>query len=183
MDIDSACCCLCRSIVSSSPLLLKGGLPRRTPNCRCEWRAGPHSDWLLSLLLGKDRDAIPQVNHPELHAGELLSPEFEVIGREAKGNTTVATHSRESPKSDQTVLLLGTQAYYVHNFKGSRPAVLFKCYPGPWQVRSLSTSIDKTWSCVVTGHRLCLVAFAARPRPPFAALSPGRQDRRDNSDI
>ena len=24
--------------------------------------------------------------------------------------------------------------YYIHNFKGSRPAVLFRCYPGPWRV-------------------------------------------------
>lgn len=25
-------------------------------------------------------------------------------------------------------------AFYVHNFKGSRPAVLYRAYPGPWQV-------------------------------------------------
>lgn len=25
-------------------------------------------------------------------------------------------------------------SYYVHNFKGSRPATLFREYPGPWQV-------------------------------------------------
>eukprot|EP00963_Diacronema_lutheri_P013698 scaffold2682_cov344-Pavlova_lutheri.AAC.10 len=24
--------------------------------------------------------------------------------------------------------------YYIHNFKGSKPAVLFRAYPGPWQV-------------------------------------------------
>mmetsp|Transcript_34988 Transcript_34988/g.85749 ORF Transcript_34988/g.85749 Transcript_34988/m.85749 type:complete len:268 (-) Transcript_34988:2036-2839(-) len=24
--------------------------------------------------------------------------------------------------------------YFIHNFKGSNPAVLFRCYPGPWQV-------------------------------------------------
>ena len=24
--------------------------------------------------------------------------------------------------------------YYIHNFKGSRPAVLYRCYPGPWRV-------------------------------------------------
>eukprot|EP00746_Dinoflagellata_sp_MGD_P014419 gnl/MRDRNA2_/MRDRNA2_131584_c0_seq1.p1 gnl/MRDRNA2_/MRDRNA2_131584_c0~~gnl/MRDRNA2_/MRDRNA2_131584_c0_seq1.p1 ORF type:complete len:418 (-),score=32.21 gnl/MRDRNA2_/MRDRNA2_131584_c0_seq1:47-1300(-) len=24
--------------------------------------------------------------------------------------------------------------YYLRNFKGSRPGVLFRCYPGPWQV-------------------------------------------------
>lgn len=24
--------------------------------------------------------------------------------------------------------------YYIHNFKGSNPAVLFRAYPGPWQV-------------------------------------------------
>eukprot|EP00955_Chlamydomonas_euryale_P108491 365854-Chlamydomonas_euryale.AAC.8 len=27
-----------------------------------------------------------------------------------------------------------TTAYYVKNFKGSRPGVLFRCYPGPWTV-------------------------------------------------
>jgi len=26
------------------------------------------------------------------------------------------------------------QAYYIHNFKGSRPAALFRAYPGPWQI-------------------------------------------------
>eukprot|EP01025_Chloroclados_australasicus_P005126 TRINITY_DN11453_c0_g1_i1.p3 TRINITY_DN11453_c0_g1~~TRINITY_DN11453_c0_g1_i1.p3 ORF type:complete len:147 (+),score=18.77 TRINITY_DN11453_c0_g1_i1:40-480(+) len=25
-------------------------------------------------------------------------------------------------------------AYYIHNFKGTRPASLFRQYPGPWQV-------------------------------------------------
>jgi len=25
-------------------------------------------------------------------------------------------------------------AYYIHNYKGSRPGVLFRAYPGPWQV-------------------------------------------------
>lgn len=25
-------------------------------------------------------------------------------------------------------------AFYVHNFKGSKPAALYRCYPGPWQV-------------------------------------------------
>jgi Domain of unknown function (DUF1995) len=25
-------------------------------------------------------------------------------------------------------------AYYIHNFKGSRPAALFRAYPGPWRV-------------------------------------------------
>lgn len=27
-----------------------------------------------------------------------------------------------------------TQAYYIHNFKGSRPSALFRAYPGPWQL-------------------------------------------------
>eukprot|EP01024_Parvocaulis_polyphysoides_P042658 TRINITY_DN38967_c0_g2_i1.p1 TRINITY_DN38967_c0_g2~~TRINITY_DN38967_c0_g2_i1.p1 ORF type:complete len:250 (+),score=23.22 TRINITY_DN38967_c0_g2_i1:91-750(+) len=27
-----------------------------------------------------------------------------------------------------------TQAYYIHNFKGSKPGTLFRAYPGPWQV-------------------------------------------------
>ena len=26
------------------------------------------------------------------------------------------------------------QAYFIHNFKGSTPAVLFRAYPGPWQL-------------------------------------------------
>jgi hypothetical protein len=25
-------------------------------------------------------------------------------------------------------------AFYIHNFKGSKPATLFRKYPGPWQV-------------------------------------------------
>ncbi|KAG1676213.1 hypothetical protein FOA52_006430 [Chlamydomonas sp. UWO 241] len=36
-------------------------------------------------------------------------------------------------------------AYYVHNFKGSRPGVLFRCYPGPWTVmRRNPSSPDET---------------------------------------
>ena len=27
-----------------------------------------------------------------------------------------------------------TQVYFLHNFKGSAPAVLFRAYPGPFQV-------------------------------------------------
>jgi len=27
------------------------------------------------------------------------------------------------------------QAYYIHNFKGAKGGVLFRAYPGPWQVR------------------------------------------------
>jgi len=26
------------------------------------------------------------------------------------------------------------QSYYIHNFKGSKGGILFRCYPGPWQV-------------------------------------------------
>jgi hypothetical protein len=26
------------------------------------------------------------------------------------------------------------QAYYIHNFKGAKGGVLFRAYPGPWQV-------------------------------------------------
>ena len=26
------------------------------------------------------------------------------------------------------------QAYFIHNFKGSMPAVLYRAYPGPWQL-------------------------------------------------
>jgi hypothetical protein len=25
-------------------------------------------------------------------------------------------------------------AFYVHTFKGAKPATLYRCYPGPWQV-------------------------------------------------
>jgi hypothetical protein len=34
----------------------------------------------------------------------------------------------------KTVVPRFTQAYYIHNFKGSKPAALFRAYPGPWQL-------------------------------------------------
>ncbi|GMH42564.1 hypothetical protein BSKO_10483 [Bryopsis sp. KO-2023] len=37
-------------------------------------------------------------------------------------------------KLGKNFLPLFTQAYYIHNFKGSRPGALFRCYPGPWQI-------------------------------------------------
>lgn len=37
-------------------------------------------------------------------------------------------------KITQEFLPKVTTAYYIHNFKGSRPGCLFRCYPGPWQV-------------------------------------------------
>jgi hypothetical protein len=39
------------------------------------------------------------------------------------------------------------QIYFIHNFKGSTPAVLFRAYPGPFQVL-LRTSDGTGFSCV-----------------------------------
>jgi hypothetical protein len=39
------------------------------------------------------------------------------------------------------------QIYFLHNFKGSTPAVLFRAYPGPFQVL-LRTSDGTGFSCV-----------------------------------
>lgn len=40
------------------------------------------------------------------------------------------------------------QIYFIHNFKGSNPAVLFRCYPGPWQVmrRRRDDSLEVVWT-------------------------------------
>jgi hypothetical protein len=38
--------------------------------------------------------------------------------------------------------------YFIHNFKGSNPAVLFRCYPGPWQVlrRRRDAGLEVVWT-------------------------------------
>jgi len=42
--------------------------------------------------------------------------------------------SRTEMQYLKTIVPKFEQAYYIHNFKGSRPAVLFRAYPGPWQL-------------------------------------------------
>lgn len=43
--------------------------------------------------------------------------------------------SRKELSTCKTGLLPHVEtAYYIHNYKGSRPGVLFRAYPGPWQV-------------------------------------------------
>ncbi|WIA14511.1 hypothetical protein OEZ85_003030 [Tetradesmus obliquus] len=39
-------------------------------------------------------------------------------------------------------------AYYIHNFKGTRPGVLFRAYPGPWQVLRRSPIDPDATQCV-----------------------------------
>ena len=39
--------------------------------------------------------------------------------------------------------------YFIANFKGSNPAVLFRCYPGPWQVLR-RRRVDDTFELVHT---------------------------------
>eukprot|EP00878_Enallax_costatus_P018746 GHUV01019751.1.p1 GENE.GHUV01019751.1~~GHUV01019751.1.p1 ORF type:complete len:174 (+),score=40.97 GHUV01019751.1:1439-1960(+) len=39
-------------------------------------------------------------------------------------------------------------AYYIHNFKGSKPGVLFRAYPGPWQVLRRSMLDPDATQCV-----------------------------------
>ena len=41
-----------------------------------------------------------------------------------------------------------SQVYFIHNFKGSNPAVLFRCYPGPWQVlrRRRDAGLEVVWT-------------------------------------
>uniref|UniRef100_A0A7S0MRW1 DUF1995 domain-containing protein n=1 Tax=Pyramimonas obovata TaxID=1411642 RepID=A0A7S0MRW1_9CHLO len=41
------------------------------------------------------------------------------------------------------------QAYYIHNFKGSRGGILFRAYPGPWQVLK-RTNEDGDTVCIHT---------------------------------
>eukprot|EP01026_Neomeris_dumetosa_P081856 TRINITY_DN92749_c0_g1_i4.p2 TRINITY_DN92749_c0_g1~~TRINITY_DN92749_c0_g1_i4.p2 ORF type:complete len:293 (+),score=47.79 TRINITY_DN92749_c0_g1_i4:3-881(+) len=37
-------------------------------------------------------------------------------------------------KMAKNFIPLFTSAYYIHNFKGSKPGTLFRAYPGPWKV-------------------------------------------------
>eukprot|EP00879_Flechtneria_rotunda_P006345 GHRR01006669.1.p1 GENE.GHRR01006669.1~~GHRR01006669.1.p1 ORF type:complete len:315 (+),score=91.74 GHRR01006669.1:319-1263(+) len=41
-------------------------------------------------------------------------------------------------------------AYYIHNFKGSRPGALFRAYPGPWQVLRRSPIDPEATQCIWT---------------------------------
>mmetsp|Transcript_41500 Transcript_41500/g.132609 ORF Transcript_41500/g.132609 Transcript_41500/m.132609 type:complete len:350 (+) Transcript_41500:3-1052(+) len=42
-------------------------------------------------------------------------------------------------KLGETFLPKFETAYYIHNFKGNKPGVLFRAYPGPWQVLRRTT--------------------------------------------
>jgi hypothetical protein len=68
-----------------------------------------------------------------------------------------------------------TQVYFLHNFKGSNPAVLFRAYPGPFQV--LLRGGDGSFTCVhETDVFPGLKAVAADIIP--AALAAARSSRR-----
>lgn len=50
-------------------------------------------------------------------------------------------------------LPLFTTAYYIHNFKGTRPGALFRAYPGPWQVLRRNPMDPEETVCIWTGEQ------------------------------
>ena len=44
-------------------------------------------------------------------------------------------------------------AFYLKNFKGTRPGVLFRAYPGPWQVLRRNPQDPEETAVVWTGEQ------------------------------
>ncbi|KAG2500362.1 hypothetical protein HYH03_001936 [Edaphochlamys debaryana] len=101
--------------------------------------------------LVKDTDDMLVVAYPSFNPREELSAVYELYEKKAKarsmpiilfnaeldrlrGGYYPSVFFPEIAKFGKDLLPLTTTAYYIHNFKGTRPATLFRCYPGPWQL-------------------------------------------------
>ncbi|GAX83064.1 hypothetical protein CEUSTIGMA_g10490.t1 [Chlamydomonas eustigma] len=101
--------------------------------------------------LVKDTDTLIIVAYPWFNPKEELSATLDLYERKAKGldipmvifngDLDKIRGSYHIPmlapvlsKISDSLIPKVTAAYYIHNFKGSRPGALFYRYPGPWQV-------------------------------------------------
>lgn len=103
------------------------------------------------IKMAKDTDELFVVAYPSFNPREELTAVYELHDKVAKakgmpiiifngeldrvrGGYYPAVFFPEIAKFGRDLLPLMTSAYYIHNFKGPRPATLFRCYPGPWQL-------------------------------------------------
>ncbi|KAG2426666.1 hypothetical protein HXX76_012977 [Chlamydomonas incerta] len=101
------------------------------------------------VKLVKDTDDLLVVAYPSFNPREELSAVYELYQQKAKarnmpiiifngeldrvrGGYYASVFFPEIAKFGKEMFPLMTTAYYIHNFKGTRPATLFRCYPGPW---------------------------------------------------
>ncbi|KAG2451997.1 hypothetical protein HYH02_003039 [Chlamydomonas schloesseri] len=101
------------------------------------------------VKLVKDTDDLLVVAYPSFNPREELSAVYELYQQKAKarrmpivifngeldrvrGGYYPSVFFPEIAKFGKELFPLMTTAYYIHNFKGTRPATLFRCYPGPW---------------------------------------------------
>ncbi|KXZ45439.1 hypothetical protein GPECTOR_54g179 [Gonium pectorale] len=101
--------------------------------------------------LVKDTDDLLVIAYPSFNPREELSAVYEIYEKAAKkrnvpiiifngeldrvrGGYYPSMFFPEIAKFGRELFPLMTTAYYIHNFKGNRPATLFRCYPGPWQL-------------------------------------------------
>ena len=64
-------------------------------------------------------------------------------------------------KCSKNFIPLFETAYYIRNFKGSRPGVVFRCYPGPWQVFRRDPGNSDALTCLLTQDEPISVRDAA----------------------
>ncbi|GFR41574.1 hypothetical protein Agub_g2294, partial [Astrephomene gubernaculifera] len=107
------------------------------------------------VKLVKNTDDLLVIAYPSFNPREELSAVYELYDKAARqrnmpiiifngeldrvrGGYYPPIFFPEIAKFGRELLPLTTTAYYIHNFKGSRPATLFRCYPGPWQLLARS---------------------------------------------
>ncbi|GIL78471.1 hypothetical protein Vretimale_17031 [Volvox reticuliferus] len=103
------------------------------------------------VKLVKDTDDLLVIAYPSFNPREELSAVYNLYDKVARdrkmpiiifngeldrvrGGYYPPVFFPEIAKFGQDLLPITTTAYYIHNFKGTRPATLFRCYPGPWQL-------------------------------------------------
>ena len=111
----------------------------------------------------KDEDANEGVAVEELYAREDCRPIIVVNGefeRLRSGYYPSVFYPKIAKCSKNFIPLLET-AYYIRNFKGSRPGVVFRCYPGPWQVFRRDPGNSDALTCLLTQDEPISVRDAA----------------------
>ncbi|GBF90219.1 low PSII accumulation, chloroplastic [Raphidocelis subcapitata] len=120
--------------------------------------------------LVKDSDKLFVVAYPSFNPREELSATFDLWKREGapKGRPLIVFNGEldrirggyypgfafgELSKLGKEFIPQFEAAYYIRNFKGTRPGALFRCYPGPWQVLRRNPLDDSDARVVWTGER------------------------------
>ncbi|KAI8474885.1 MAG: hypothetical protein J3K34DRAFT_406110 [Monoraphidium minutum] len=118
--------------------------------------------------LVKDSDELFVVAYPSFNPREELSATYQLWqgAAQPKGRPLVVFNGEldrirggyypafafgELAQLSKDFIPLFDAAYYIRNFKGSRPGALFRCYPGPWQVLRRNPLDDGDMRVVWTG--------------------------------